>query len=34
MREGKATAYVCRDFACETPTTNADDLRALLEGRR
>ena len=26
-RDGKATAYVCRNFACEAPTTDADTLR-------
>jgi uncharacterized protein YyaL (SSP411 family) len=27
LREGKAAAYVCRNFACEAPTTDADTLR-------
>ncbi len=27
---GRATAYVCRHFACSAPVTSADDLRALL----
>jgi uncharacterized protein YyaL (SSP411 family) len=22
MRDGRATAYVCREFACDTPTTD------------
>ena len=26
MRDGKGTAYVCRDFACQAPVTSADDL--------
>ena len=26
MREGRATAYVCRAFACEAPTTSHEDL--------
>jgi uncharacterized protein len=26
MREGKATAYVCRDFVCKEPVTSADAL--------
>jgi uncharacterized protein YyaL (SSP411 family) len=30
-REGRATAYVCRDFACQMPTTLADELDAQLE---
>ncbi|MSO83269.1 MAG: thioredoxin domain-containing protein [Acidobacteria bacterium] len=30
-REGRATAYVCRDFACQRPTTSADELGAQLE---
>ena len=25
-RDGRAAAYVCRDFVCEAPTTDADDL--------
>ena len=31
-QEGRATAYVCRDFACQTPTTSVDELDAQLEG--
>jgi hypothetical protein len=30
MRDGRATAYVCRDFACEMPTTSAEELDAQL----
>ena len=30
-RDGRATAYVCRDFACQTPTSSAEELRAQLE---
>jgi uncharacterized protein YyaL (SSP411 family) len=30
--DGRATAYVCRNFACERPTTDADAVRALLGG--
>ena len=26
MREGRATAYVCRDFACQAPTADAGEL--------
>jgi hypothetical protein len=31
--DGQATAYVCCDFACQAPVTDADELRALL-GRK
>jgi uncharacterized protein YyaL (SSP411 family) len=30
---GKATAYVCRGFRCELPTTQADKMLALLNGQ-
>ena len=30
MRDGRATAYVCRDFACQAPVTEADKLAQLL----
>jgi uncharacterized protein YyaL (SSP411 family) len=30
LREGRATAYVCRNFACETPVTETSDLAAQL----
>jgi uncharacterized protein YyaL (SSP411 family) len=26
MKDGRATAYVCRQFACRTPVTSVDDL--------
>jgi uncharacterized protein YyaL (SSP411 family) len=31
QRDERATAYVCRDFACQRPTTLADELDAQLE---
>ena len=33
MREGRATAYVCRDRACELPTTDVGKMRELLGAR-
>ncbi len=30
MRDGRATAYVCRQFACESPVTSPEALDALL----
>ena len=30
--EGRATVFVCRDFACQTPTSSVDELDAQLEG--
>ncbi len=30
--EGRATVFVCRDFACQTPTASVDELDAQLEG--
>ncbi|MBI4885481.1 MAG: thioredoxin domain-containing protein [Acidobacteria bacterium] len=30
-RDGRATAYLCRDFACQTPATSARELEAQLE---
>ena len=30
--EDKATAYVCRDFRCDLPTTDSAQLRRLLGG--
>jgi uncharacterized protein len=32
--DGKATAYVCRDFACDLPTTDVAQLQNMLEVRR
>jgi hypothetical protein len=29
--EGKIAAYVCRDFVCNTPTTNAHEVEKMLE---
>src|SRR4029079_16341504 len=29
-RNGKATAYVCRNFACQQPVTSAEELRSQL----
>jgi uncharacterized protein YyaL (SSP411 family) len=31
-QNGRATAYVCRNFACEAPTTDAEVLERLLDG--
>jgi hypothetical protein len=31
--EGKATAYVCENFACKLPVTDAASLRQQLEAR-
>jgi uncharacterized protein YyaL (SSP411 family) len=33
VREEHATAYVCRDFACQTPTTSPSELDAQLSTR-
>jgi uncharacterized protein YyaL (SSP411 family) len=30
MRDGRATAYVCVQYACQSPTTNAEDLKRQL----
>ena len=32
--DGKATAYVCRDYACALPTTKIDAMLASLEINR
>jgi uncharacterized protein YyaL (SSP411 family) len=29
---GEPTAYVCRNFTCDAPTTDPDRLRAALNG--
>jgi uncharacterized protein YyaL (SSP411 family) len=29
--EGRATAYVCRNFTCELPVTDVEKLKALLQ---
>jgi uncharacterized protein YyaL (SSP411 family) len=31
-KEGKATAFVCRDYVCNRPTTDASAMLELLEG--
>jgi uncharacterized protein YyaL (SSP411 family) len=31
--DGRAAAYVCRDFACERPVTTGDELATLLAAR-
>jgi uncharacterized protein YyaL (SSP411 family) len=33
-REGKATAYVCENFACNSPTTSIDEMMELLHGTK
>jgi uncharacterized protein YyaL (SSP411 family) len=33
-REGKPTAYVCRHFACDAPTTDARTLAEQLASAR
>ena len=30
--DGRATAYLCRNFACEAPTTDASELERILNG--
>ncbi|HKW15377.1 MAG TPA: thioredoxin domain-containing protein, partial [Candidatus Krumholzibacteria bacterium] len=32
LEGGRATAYVCRDFACHRPTTDAAEMLKLLSG--
>jgi len=32
MRDGKATAYLCRDFTCGPPVTDAAELRSIITG--
>ena len=34
MLDGKATAYLCRGFACQRPTTDPDELASQLEAAR
>jgi hypothetical protein len=34
MRDGRPTAYVCREFACLAPVTNPEDLDTALGGRQ
>jgi hypothetical protein len=29
--DGKATAYVCRDYACQLPVTSAEEMLELLQ---
>jgi hypothetical protein len=31
--DGRATAYLCRNFACEAPTTDAGELERILNGK-
>jgi hypothetical protein len=31
LRDGKPTAYLCRDFTCQAPTTDPDELAAQLQ---
>ncbi|HLG42356.1 MAG TPA: thioredoxin domain-containing protein, partial [Planctomycetota bacterium] len=30
MKDGKATAYVCRNYACRLPVTDVEGLKKLL----
>ena len=30
LRDGKATAYVCEHYVCQAPTTDPEELRALM----
>jgi uncharacterized protein YyaL (SSP411 family) len=34
QRDGRATAYVCRNFTCSAPTTDPNELRRLLAAIR
>jgi uncharacterized protein YyaL (SSP411 family) len=31
LEDGQAAAYVCRDFACQTPVADPEGLQSLLE---
>ena len=31
LRDGRATAYVCRNFACEMPATSPEELGRQLD---
>ena len=31
MRDGRATAYVCRDFTCQAPVSTPEDLARQME---
>jgi len=33
LRDGRATAYVCRHFVCDAPTTDPDELAAAVSAR-
>lgn len=33
MKDGRATAYVCRNFTCRKPTTDPDELKRQLQGK-
>jgi uncharacterized protein YyaL (SSP411 family) len=33
MRDGQATAYVCEHFACQTPTTDPDEMARQIDAR-
>jgi uncharacterized protein YyaL (SSP411 family) len=33
LQEGKAAAYVCKDFACQAPVTSFREIKAILDGK-